>query len=139
MALAIRCDQLLRSGAVPDSTALASLAHVTQPRMTQILNLTLLAPDIQEALLWLPQLVPVLPQRADRDRGQGRLSLFAPTAWSPRWTRSLTRPRFSPRESENGRSFLRIRLGPPLGRAQTENGVIQNPRRNPRNIALVPL
>lgn len=54
MALAIRCDQLLRSGAVPDATALASLAHVTQPRMTQILNLTLLAPDIQEALLYLP-------------------------------------------------------------------------------------
>lgn len=54
MALAIRCEQLLRSGAVPDATALAVLAHVTQPRMTQILNLTLLAPDIQEWLLHLP-------------------------------------------------------------------------------------
>lgn len=56
MALAIRCEQLLRSGAVPDATALAALAHVTQPRMTQILNLTLLAPDIQE---WLLHLSPV--------------------------------------------------------------------------------
>ncbi len=54
MALAIRCDGLLRSGAVPDATALARLGHVTQPRITQILNLTLLAPDIQEALLDLP-------------------------------------------------------------------------------------
>ncbi len=54
MALAIRCDQLLRSGAVPDATALARLARVSQPRMTQILNLTLLAPDIQERLLDLP-------------------------------------------------------------------------------------
>ena len=58
MALAIRCDQLIRSGAVPDATALASLAHVSQPRMTQILNLTLLAPDIQEALLCLPPVAP---------------------------------------------------------------------------------
>ncbi len=54
MALAIRCDHLIRTGAVPDATALARLAHVSQPRMTQILNLTLLAPDIQEVLLHLP-------------------------------------------------------------------------------------
>jgi hypothetical protein len=54
MALAIRCDGLLRTGAISDATALARLAHVTQPRITQILNLTLLAPDIQEALLDLP-------------------------------------------------------------------------------------
>lgn len=53
MALAIRCDRLLRSGAVPDASALARLAKVSQPRMTQILNLTLLAPDIQERLLFL--------------------------------------------------------------------------------------
>lgn len=53
MALAIRCDQLLRSGAIPDASALARLAKVSQPRMTQILNLTLLAPDIQERLLFL--------------------------------------------------------------------------------------
>jgi len=51
MALAIRCQDLIRSGAVRDATELARLAHVTQPRMTQILNLTLLAPDIQEAIL----------------------------------------------------------------------------------------
>lgn len=66
MALAIRCDQLLRSGAVPDATALASLAHVTQPRMTQILNLTLLAPDIQEALLCLPPVVEGKPEITEK-------------------------------------------------------------------------
>jgi len=33
---------------------LARLASVTQPRMTQILNLLYLAPDIQEELLFLP-------------------------------------------------------------------------------------
>jgi hypothetical protein len=52
MALAIRCEQLLQSRAVPDASALARLAHVSQPRMTQILNLTMLAPDIQERLLF---------------------------------------------------------------------------------------
>ena len=53
MALAIRFDGLLRDGTVPNLTELARLAHVTQPRMTQIMNLLHLAPDIQEALLFL--------------------------------------------------------------------------------------
>ena len=57
MALAIRCDGLLRDGTVRDQTELAKLAHVTQPRMTQILNLLHLAPEIQEQLLFLPRVV----------------------------------------------------------------------------------
>lgn len=54
MALAIRFDQLLRDGVVANQTELARLARVTQPRMTQIMNLLHLAPDIQEAILFLP-------------------------------------------------------------------------------------
>jgi len=54
MALAIRFDELLRTGVVANQTELARLAHVTQPRMTQIMNLLHLAPDIQEALLLQP-------------------------------------------------------------------------------------
>ncbi len=54
MALAIRFDGLLRNGVVRDQTELAKLAKVTQPRMTQIMNLLHLAPDIQEDLLFLP-------------------------------------------------------------------------------------
>lgn len=53
MALAIRFDRLLREGRVRSLTELANLARITQPRVTQILNLTLLAPDIQEAVLGL--------------------------------------------------------------------------------------
>ena len=53
MALAIRFDQLLRDGTVRDLSELARLAHVTQPRMTQIMNLLNLAPDIQEQILFL--------------------------------------------------------------------------------------
>jgi len=54
MALAIRFEGLIRDGQVSDQSELARLAHVTQPRMTQIMNLLHLAPDIQEALLFLP-------------------------------------------------------------------------------------
>lgn len=54
MALAIRFDRLIREGSVADMSELARLAHVTQPRMTQIMNLNHLAPDIQELLLLLP-------------------------------------------------------------------------------------
>lgn len=57
MALAIRLERLLRSGEVSDVMELAQLGRVTQPRMSQILNLTHLAPDIQEKLLFLPRIV----------------------------------------------------------------------------------
>jgi hypothetical protein len=54
MALAIRFEGLIRDGQVTDQSELARLAHVTQPRVTQIMNLLHLAPDIQESLLELP-------------------------------------------------------------------------------------
>jgi hypothetical protein len=56
MALAIRLEQLLQSGVVADAAALARLGHVSRARLTQILNLRLLAPDLQEALLFWPRL-----------------------------------------------------------------------------------
>lgn len=54
MALAIRFDGLLKTGAVSSQVELAELGHITRARVTQILNLLHLAPDIQEALLMLP-------------------------------------------------------------------------------------
>lgn len=53
MALAIKYDYLLRRGTVADLSELARLCQVTQPRMTQIMNLLHLAPDIQESILFL--------------------------------------------------------------------------------------
>ena len=50
----IRFDQLIRSGVVADQADLARLGHVTRTRITQIMNLLNLAPDIQEELLFLP-------------------------------------------------------------------------------------
>jgi len=57
MALAIRFENLVRSGEVQDYADLARLGHVTRARITQIMNLLLLAPDIQEEILFLPRTV----------------------------------------------------------------------------------
>src|ERR1700680_800495 len=54
LALAHRFEELVRSGAVRDYAELARLSHVTRARVTQIMNLLNLAPDIQESILWLP-------------------------------------------------------------------------------------
>lgn len=55
MALAIHLDDLLRRGAFDTQQQLADALHITQPRLTQLLNLTHLAPDIVETLLFLPR------------------------------------------------------------------------------------
>jgi hypothetical protein len=57
MALALQLDELLRSGLVADQAALARLGHVSRARISQIVGLLNLAPDIQEALLFLPPVV----------------------------------------------------------------------------------
>lgn len=54
VALAHRFEGLLRSGVVKDYAELARLGHVTRARVTQIMNLLNLAPEIQEYLLFLP-------------------------------------------------------------------------------------
>ena len=54
MALAIRFEGLLQAGEVSDYAELARLGHVTRARVTQIMNMLNLAPDIQEAILFLP-------------------------------------------------------------------------------------
>ena len=67
MALAIRFDGLLRDGVVSNQSELAVLAHVTQPRMTQIMNLLHLAPDIQEEVLFLPAVIEGRDPISERD------------------------------------------------------------------------
>jgi hypothetical protein len=54
MALAIRFDGLLQQGELADYADLARLGHVTRARISQVMNLLNLAPDIQEELLFLP-------------------------------------------------------------------------------------
>ena len=54
LALALRLERLIESGEVKDQAEIARLGHVTRARVTQIMNLLHLAPDIQEAILFLP-------------------------------------------------------------------------------------
>ena len=77
MALAIRFDELIRAGAVADYAELARLGHVTRTRMTQIMNLLLLGPDIQEAILFLP--------RVEHGRDPIHLRQLQPIALTPEW------------------------------------------------------
>jgi hypothetical protein len=54
MALAIRFEGLLRGETIRDYAELARLGRVTRARITQIMKLLDLAPDIQERILFLP-------------------------------------------------------------------------------------
>lgn len=79
MALAIHMDDLIRRGEVADYAELARLAHVTRARMSQIMSLLNLAPDIQEELLNLPR------SRGGRD--PIREKMVRPIAAVPDWGR----------------------------------------------------
>ena len=52
MALAIKFQDMVNRGEVRDYADLARLGYVTRARLTQIMNLLLLSPDIQEMLLF---------------------------------------------------------------------------------------
>jgi DNA invertase Pin-like site-specific DNA recombinase len=54
MALALRFEGLLADGTVRSYRELAEVGHVSRPRLSQIMQLAQLAPDIQEQLLFLP-------------------------------------------------------------------------------------
>jgi hypothetical protein len=54
LALAHRFEKLVRDGEVRDYADLARLGHVSRARVSQIMDLLLLAPDIQEEILGLP-------------------------------------------------------------------------------------
>ena len=77
MALAIRMENLIRAGGIIDYSQLAQLGHVSRARITQIMNLLLLAPDIQEQILLL------LPASGRRD--PVRLAQLQPIARIPHW------------------------------------------------------
>ncbi|QDV25887.1 hypothetical protein [Aureliella helgolandensis] len=67
MALAIRLDHLIKTGQVTDQAELARVGHVSRARLTQIMNLLYLAPDIQEELLHLPVTVNGQDAMIERD------------------------------------------------------------------------
>ena len=54
LALAIKLERAVREGSVEKHRDLAEVGQISRPRMSQIMNLTNLAPKIQEELLFLP-------------------------------------------------------------------------------------
>jgi hypothetical protein len=52
MALALRLEALVQEGTVGSYAELARLGHVSRARLSQILSLLHLAPDLQEELLF---------------------------------------------------------------------------------------
>ena len=53
MALALKFEQMIRQSVVLDYAVLAAVGRVSRARVTQIMNLLNLAPDIQEQILFL--------------------------------------------------------------------------------------
>jgi hypothetical protein len=77
MALAIRGEKLIRDGVVADQSELARFGHITTARMTQIMSLLNLAPDLQEQILLLP--------RTDRGRDAVKETDMRPIAATLDW------------------------------------------------------
>ena len=79
LALAIRFERLVKRGDIQDYADLARLGYVTRARITQIMNLLNLAPDIQEDILFLPNTMKGRDPILERD--------MRPVAAVPHWSR----------------------------------------------------
>jgi hypothetical protein len=72
-------EGLIRAGGIADYSSVAQLGHVSRARITQIMNLLLLAPDIQEQILFLAS--------PGRGRDPIRLAQLQPIARVLDWNR----------------------------------------------------
>jgi hypothetical protein len=100
LALAFRLDELVRAGVIADYATLAELAQVSRARISQITNLLVLAPDIQETLLFLP--------RTERGRDPIHLRQLQPLTQIADWgeQRKRWQALLSNRESAPSRECL---------------------------------
>jgi hypothetical protein len=83
LALAHRFEALIRAGTFRDYAQIAVVGHVTRARLSQIMSLLNLAPDIQEAILFLP--------RVERGRDAIKLADLMPIAMELDWKRQRRR------------------------------------------------
>ena len=79
LALAHRFESLVQSGEVKDYADLARAGRVSRARVSQILKLLLLAPSIQEHILWLSPRTAGAEPITERDLRQ--------VVIEPRWDR----------------------------------------------------
>ena len=77
LALAIHFEVLVHRGEVRDHADLARLGGVTRARISQIMDLLNLAPDIQEEILFLPRTI--------RGRDSVTERQLRPVAAAPEW------------------------------------------------------
>jgi hypothetical protein len=77
LALAHRFEGLVRDGEVVDYAALARLGWVSRARISQIMSLLSLAPDLQEQVLFLP--------RTERGRDPIQMRHLMPVARVADW------------------------------------------------------
>jgi hypothetical protein len=86
MALAIKFEAMVERGEVRDYADLARLGYVTRARITQIMNLLMLAPDIQEQLLFPVgatamlrerELRPIVMLKVWREQRQYAMKIFS--------------------------------------------------------------
>jgi hypothetical protein len=92
MALAIRFDHLIKSGQVTDQAELARVGHVSRARLTQIMDLNLLAPDIQEEALLLPS----SPNRSNEINERELRAIALTSSWREQrvlWEKAAAMPR----------------------------------------------
>jgi hypothetical protein len=79
LALAHRFDALIQAGQFRDYAQIAAVGHVTRARLSQIMALLNLAPDIQEEILFWP--------RVERGRDPIILADLRPIACELSWAR----------------------------------------------------
>ncbi len=78
MALAIRFETLMRDSTVENQAEIARLAMISRARVTQIMNLLNLAPELQEEILFLPRVM----SGKDRVHLKGVLPISVKPIWS---------------------------------------------------------
>lgn len=83
MALALHFEELIRNGHIDDQAELARVGKVTRARISQIMSLLHLAPDIQEAILFLPATLS--------GRSPIHLHMLRPICATPNWQRQRVR------------------------------------------------
>lgn len=91
IALAIRMEGLIASGAMADQAELARAGCVTRARTTQIMSLLHLAPDIQEAILDPPPVTQGRDPVTERDLRP----VAAQLSWARQramWAETIGRP-----------------------------------------------
>src|SRR5262249_42618459 len=127
MALAIRLERLHADGVVKDYAALARLGHVSRARVSQVMALLNLAPDLPEQVLFLP------PTQRGRDRPPlpARWPLAALLDWREqrrRWQAGAERTRSLgyPRSRKAGRCAkpLATRVNIPTGSVKGAEGAL---------------